>query len=479
MIVGLIVEYIRTQDGSSKMKEIPEHASAQMRMFRKTLELRTLLGDNIEQRTSPWYERRGYNVGGSQAGNLIPSRESHSQTSNAILKLAISMSQARVSARERRRCAKKMRPPPLSSWWSVPTMWGTIIEPYSDELVARLGSVGTPEQTMQTCGSILARPPGVAFSPDGVGIIDWEYWRRFAPAPESIPDDVAITLLEYKNPYSTALPDKPQWGYEMQIRAGLEVIPVSAGMLLQTMWRMCPVRALTYPHEFSRTEKMLELPPASPADDSRRVKTRCETLFCSDRPALAWTCIVFRVRSELMHPDAGTSPLGGEYVMKKTEESRRKAGRQCLRDFRRISRKYPVQIPSGLPEKGPALKECAGVTCDLGSAPDKVFREVLWMFNQGMLDLEYTPVRFYEDSVDILGEPSKSTTLPGAPSGRPVAVLPIKLFELRTHYVEPDRRGIVKKMSKRALAALKCARVLAEYGYEHAAEYADSLARDV
>lgn len=459
------------------MKEIPEHASSQMRAFRRSLRLRSLLGDNIEQRTPLWYKRRGYTVGGSQAGNLIPARGSHSQTSSAIFRLAVSMSQARVASRERQRCAKKGRPTPLSSWWSVPTMWGTIIEPYSDELMARLGAVGSPEETLQTCGSILARHPGVAFSPDGVGIIDWGYWRRFCANPDSVPEEVMITLLEYKNPYSTSLPDKPQWGYEMQIRAGLEVIPVSAGILLQTMWRQCPARGLVDPHEFSRTEKYLELPQGVPADEHRCEKTRCATLARANAPAHAWTCIVFRIRSELMHPDAGTSPLGVEYAVRKDEKSRAKAGRQCLRGLRKIARKYPVQIPSGLAEKGRTLKECAGKTCDLGAAPDKVFREVLWMYNQGMLELEYTPIRFYDESV--LGTPSDTTTLPSAPSGTPVAVLPIKLFELRTHYVEPDRRGIIKEMSKRAVAALECADVLAEEGYEPAVECADRLARDL
>lgn len=433
---------------------LPPARAHEITEFRRTLALRTFLGDNIPQRTPAWYARRGHCVGGSQSGQIVPVTAlgvplaANIRTLSAIRTSAESLCKARRELRMRAVALAHDEPLP-QSWWNVPVVWGTVLEPLTEELVAVCGALAPPAVAMQSCGSVLGQAPCTAFSADGVGVIDWGYWRRFAPVPDPGPATPRLTLLEYKNPWSTALPDKPQWGYEAQILAGLAAFPdVQGGMLLQAMWRRAPSRALVCPRECNlATDRGTHLHPGSgPAPDERRRRTRCPGLVLAAVPAYGWTEVAFRVApAGRVHALSMRSPLQGSlYTWTSEDEPRtpadqRKMTRGCLRALRLAAAEFPVEIPQGLAGRGSLKAHAAQGVLDIGAAPHVMLAEVLWLCSEGVLVPVYSPLRWYARGAAMAPVRGKKfSSLPGE-TGAVVAVLPLKLFDLRTHFVDAAR----------------------------------------
>ena len=464
--------------------------------LRRQLFLRLLAGDNIPQREPAWYARRAVLIGGSHAGGLVPKEtyknmfKNFEKTVTGIRAAAQQLNQNRVGEMCRQRAIAN-GDLPASGWWSVPTTWGTVLETYAEELVARCVPAAPADVALVTCGSLRGAVPHTAFSPDGVGGVDWAFWSQFTAAAERAGDayhpsrrDVRVVLLEYKNPYSAPPPDAPQWAYEAQVRAGLDAIPLAAaGLLLQLVWRRAPVYSLGVPREFNAGNGWYphKYPPHAPNDDDRPAATCCPDLATASTEPYGYACILFRrVPGALLHPDTSRTPLQGafsdEEFLSKAEQ--RRMTKQCLAAIRSAADDHPVKIPRELVGARGRLRDAlTGDVCDVGASSHGLFAEVLFLWKQNVLAADYLPVRLYahgEDRLGSLAAGAEYGVIPPAPPGAVVAVLPVKLFQVRAHQIERDGVGapFAADMAPRAALARVGADVLGEGGTVEDAERA-------
>ena len=124
---------------------LPKAHARAITKCRTDLAERSLRGDNIPQRTAPWYERRGHTVGGSGASELV-SASDHGKpiactprTVNSIRKVADKLHETRQTEAARTEAKKTGDPEPLR-WWTVPTAWGTVLEPLTEEMIFSFSS---------------------------------------------------------------------------------------------------------------------------------------------------------------------------------------------------------------------------------------------------------------------------------------------------------------------------------------------------
>lgn len=383
------------------------------------LTLRGYAGDNVEQRTPPWYSRRRVSVGGSQLGKLA----GHGKYGGPW-DVAVDISGKR------------------SRFWSIACAWGEMAEPISVQILERLGG------EVRECGSLWGEVPGHSNSVDGLGLLRPGSLARYldgallgcgaydAGAKHRVGGAAEIMVLEFKSYFSRRISPKIDMEHVCQIQGGLDTVHAARrGLLMNTVTRRCCLEDWGYTPKFNREPlAMYGRGPPKPIDYP------AASVMTGDGPSAtpppqALAMIVFHRVPPAALPeldDDAVSPLFGDpfgFVPddeELTPKDRQAAGRILLMKLANHRR---------------------GELIEVGSEPRPVVEEVLWQFTSNLLEARYaTHVAHSDESNCTAGDLSRkkdarkflAKTLDdlGANEDTAVAVMPLKVFTIQMHLVD-------------------------------------------
>lgn len=408
-------------------------------------------GDNVTQRTAPWYERRHAAVGGSQLGRL-----------RGLSKWGPPWQTVEDLAGEgggRR--------------WMAAAAWGTILEPLSTMILEALGA------ECRETGALWGRVPGHSNSPDGVAWLEAGRLGRFLRTvtdAEGVCHEVpgglaaddpraagALRLLEFKSAFSRVLEGAapPCAEHMTQLAAGLDTVPFARdGLLLNTVSRRCRLRDWR----------------VAPGFNPQSIAGRDETYPSQAAMPEALGVVVFH-----FGPPGGKGLSGAPASWPRAEGGKKGGYPPLPEDASSPMRRDPfyfkksVWEPLTMADRYSAsrlrliwLRTLASGVLDLGEATPQVASEVIWMAQNGLLWMSYACVVVAdpESDDDPLELPATQRlellASAGASEATAVAVLPVKVLVIEGHLADRPARSVTEEMRPRIWAAIECARALRE-----------------
>jgi hypothetical protein len=372
------------------------------------LTLRGLIGDNVEQRTAPWYKRRGYSVGGSQLGKLA----GHGKYGGPW-DVAVDIS------------GKRPR------FWSVACAWGEMAEPISVQILEQLGG------EVRECGSLWGMVPGHSNSVDGIGLLRPDSLAAYLDGrllgsgeydrDANLRGSAAeVMVLEFKSYFSRHISPKIDMEHVCQIKGGLDTVHAAArGLLMNTVTRRCRLRDWDHTPAFNReplatprgkAPKLIDYPAASVMTGHGPSEVP---------PPQALAMVVFhRVAPDALPEldDDAASPLFGDpfaflpYDEELTPKNKQAAARIVLMKL---------------------MNHRRGELIEVGAEPCQVVAEVLWQFTSKILEARYA-TRVAGPNPARVTRKSVAATLDDLGANEPtaVAVMPLKVFTIQMHLVD-------------------------------------------
>ena len=131
------------------------------------------------------------------------------------------------------------------------TRWGNLCEE-----LTRLFAEHTFSAEIFETGSLPGSIPHHHYSPDGLGIIDKEYLKKYVSEEhyDKLPS-VCCALFEFKNPYSRIPDGRIPVHYMIQVQTGLNDIPqTDVGIFLDMVVRPCSLDDLNWSNNYNETD---------------------------------------------------------------------------------------------------------------------------------------------------------------------------------------------------------------------------------